>query len=84
MLTASFGNSPVHETFCPADSLFISRKANPNPNPNLDTKSRAHYVLSATPVAEDVTWWLVKDGHVTRRRVAQVWLSVGTCGFHKK
>ena len=40
--------------------------------------SRAHYVLSATPVAEVVTWWLGMDGHVTRRRVARVWLSLGT------
>ena len=57
---------------------------NPNPNPNLDTRSGAHYVLSATSVAEDVTWWLGKDGHVTRRYVARVWLSLGTRDFHKK
>ena len=46
--------------------------------------SRAHYVLSATPVAEDVTWWLGMDGHVTRRRVALVWLNLGTRDFHNR
>ena len=46
--------------------------------------SCAHQVLLATPVAEDVTWWLGKDGHVTRRRVARVWLNLGTRDFRKK
>ena len=46
--------------------------------------SRAHYVLSATLVAEDVTWWLGVDGHVTRRRVARVWLSLGTRDFRNR
>ena len=55
-----------------------------SPNPNYDTTSRAHYVLSATLVAEDVTWWLGMDGHVTRRRVARVWLSLGTRDFRNR
>ena len=46
--------------------------------------SRAHEVLLATPVAKVDTWWLGMDGHVTRRHVARVWLSLGTRDFRKK
>ena len=62
----------------------VSSNPNPNPNPNLDTMSCAHQVLLATTVARVVTWWLGKDGHVTRRRVARVWLSLGTRDLYKK
>ena len=46
--------------------------------------SCAHHVLLATPVARVVTWWLGKDGHVTRRHVTRVWHSLGTRDFRKK
>ena len=79
-----FRSPPEPQVSRPSAPLIVTFRVSPNPNPNQDTISRAHYMLSATSVAEDVTWWLGMDGYVTRRHLARVWLSLGTPDFRKK